>query len=168
MTEHATDVGQEAHVEHAIGFVEHEVLEAAQLRVRLPEMIEQPPRRPDDDVDAAAEGVLLRAHADAAIHGKAAERRVDGEILQIFDNLRRQLARRRDDERARGARPAARLLHEAVQNRQQKRRGLPAARLGTCKKIAACERGWNGVGLNRRRFLKPEVFDAAKKVGVQL
>ncbi len=103
---HAPDVGQKSHVEHAIGFVEHEVLEAAQLRVRLPEMIEQPARRADDDVDAAAEGVLLRAHADAAVHREAADRRVNGEVLQIFDNLRRELARRGDDERARRARTA--------------------------------------------------------------
>ena len=37
-----------------------------ELRVRRAEMIEQPARRADDDVDAAAERVLLRAHADAA------------------------------------------------------------------------------------------------------
>ena len=42
--QHAADVGQEAHVEHAIGLVEHEVLQAAELGVRRPEVIEQPAR----------------------------------------------------------------------------------------------------------------------------
>ena len=161
MPQHAPDVGQETHVEHAVGFVEHQILEAAQLRVRLPEMIEQPSRRADDDVDAAAEGVLLRAHADSAIHGKAADGRVNRKVLEILDDLRRQLARRRNDERAGRARTAAWLLHQAVEYRQKKRRGLSAARLGACEEIAACERRWNGVGLNRCRFLKAEVFDTA-------
>ena len=66
MAQHAPDVGQESHVEHAVGFVEHEVLEAGELRVRRAEMIEQTAGRADDHVDAAAERVLLRPHADAA------------------------------------------------------------------------------------------------------
>jgi len=42
----------------AIGFVEHEVLAAVQLAYRLREVVEQAARRTDDDVEAAAEGVL--------------------------------------------------------------------------------------------------------------
>ena len=80
-------------------------------------MIEQPAWRADDDVDAAAEGVLLRAHADAAIHGKAADGRVNRKVLEVFDNLRRQLARRGDDERAGRAGTAPRLVHQAVEYR---------------------------------------------------
>src|SRR5687767_9388764 len=125
-------------------------------------MIEQTAWRTDDDIDAAAERVLLRSHADAAVHGKSADGRVNREVLEVFDNLRRKLARRRDDERASRARTAARLVHQPIENRQQEGGGLPAARLGTCEKIAACERRWNRVGLNRRRFLKPEVFHATK------
>ena len=99
----APDVRQEPHVEHAVGLVEHEVLEAGELRVGLPEMIEQPAGRADDHVDAAAEGVLLRPHADAAEHRGAGDRRVHGEVVQILENLRGELARRREDQRARGA-----------------------------------------------------------------
>ncbi len=62
----------------------------------------------------------------------------------------------------------ARLLHQPVENRQKKRRGLSAARLGAGEQIAACERRRNGVGLNRRRPLKAEVFDAAQQIGVEL
>ncbi len=80
--EHAADVGQEAHVEHAIGFVEHEELEPGQLRVGHAEVIEEAAGRGDDDVDAAAERVLLRPHADAAEDGGAAERRVHGQVVR--------------------------------------------------------------------------------------
>ena len=39
------------------------ILDAVQLRVRRAKMIEQAAGRADDDVNAAAEGVLLRPHA---------------------------------------------------------------------------------------------------------
>ena len=54
---------------------------SSRLELRVPgaQVIEQPARRRDDHVDAAAERVLLRAHADAAEHGRAGDRRVHGE-----------------------------------------------------------------------------------------
>ena len=79
MSQHAPDVGQKAHVEHPVGFVEHEKLEPAELRVRRAEVIEQPSGRADEDVDAAAERVFLRPHADAAEDRRRRERRVHGE-----------------------------------------------------------------------------------------
>ena len=166
--EDAADVRQKAHVEHPIGFVEDQVFQAGQLGVRRAEMIEQPARRGDDDVDAAAERVLLRAHAHAAEDRGAGDRRVHGEVVEVFENLRRQLARGREDQRARRARPRARLLHQAVENRQQERGGLAAARHGAGQQVAAFERRRNGVGLNGRRPGEAEVFDAAKQIGVEL
>ena len=38
------DVGQEAHVEHPVGLVEHQVLDAGELRVGRAEVVEQPAR----------------------------------------------------------------------------------------------------------------------------
>jgi hypothetical protein len=140
-------------------------VEALEPCVRRPEVIEQPSRRRDDHVDAAPERVLLRAVADAAEHRRAGHGRVHAEILQVLENLRGQFARGREHERARGA-PG--LVDQVVQNRQQKRRGLAAARLGAGKQIAACERRRNCVGLNRRRPLKTEVFDAAQEIRVKL
>ena len=68
---HAADdalhVGPEAHVHHAVGFVEHEQLDGAQVGVLLPHVIHQPARRGDDDVDARLERALLHAHLDAAV-----------------------------------------------------------------------------------------------------
>ena len=69
VAQHSTDVGQKAHVEHPVGFVEHQKLQTVQLGVVRSEMIEQAARRADDDVDAAAEGVFLGTHADAAEYG---------------------------------------------------------------------------------------------------
>jgi hypothetical protein len=48
----AADVGPEAHVHHAIGFVENEQLDAAEVGVLLTHVVHQPAGRGDDDVDA--------------------------------------------------------------------------------------------------------------------
>ncbi len=44
----AADVGQEAHVEHPIGLVQHQVFERRELGVRRAEMIQQAAGRGDD------------------------------------------------------------------------------------------------------------------------
>ena len=45
MPKDAADVGEKSHVEHAVRFVEHQVLETAQLGVRPREMVQQATRR---------------------------------------------------------------------------------------------------------------------------
>jgi hypothetical protein len=145
--QHAADVRQEAHVEHAIGLVEHKVLQAAELRIRRTEMIQQPSRSRDNDVDAAAESVLLRSHADAAEHGRRGQRRMHREIVEIFDDLRRELAGRRQHE---CARRAARLADQAVENREQKGRGLAAAGHRAGEQVLPRHRERDGISLNGR------------------
>ena len=97
------DVGQESHVEHPVGLVEDQHLEAAEPRVRMLEVIQQPAGRGDEDVDAAPERRLLRTHADAAEDGGAADAREARELVPVLVDLRGQLARGREDERARDA-----------------------------------------------------------------
>ena len=56
----ALDVGNEAHVEHAVGFVDHQQFDAGEQQPSALEMIEQAARRRDQHVDAARElGVLV-------------------------------------------------------------------------------------------------------------
>jgi hypothetical protein len=90
---------------------------------------------------------------------------VHGQILKVGEDLRGQFAGGRQHERPRGA---ARLVDQPVQDRQQKRGGLAAAGLGAGQDVLAVERRRNRIGLNRRRPGEPEVFDGAKKVGVQV
>ena len=65
------DVVDEAHVEHAVGFVEHEDLDMREVERALAVVVEQAPGRGDEDVDAAPQLVDLRLHADAAEHHHA-------------------------------------------------------------------------------------------------
>ena len=51
--QHALDVVDEAHVEHAVGFVEHEDFELRQVDGLLLHVVEQAAGRRDEDVDAA-------------------------------------------------------------------------------------------------------------------
>ncbi len=162
--EDAADVGQEAHVEHPVRLVEDEDLEAGELRVREAEVVEEAPGRRDDHVDAAPERVLLRAHADAAEDGRAGHRRVDGELLQVLVDLRGELARGREDQRARRA---ARLGHEAVEDREDERGRLAAARHRAGEEVAAGHRGRDGVALDGRGTGEAHLLDAAEEVGVE-
>jgi len=127
-------------------------------------VIEQPAGRSDDDVDAAAEGVLLRSHADAAEDCRCRDRRMHRKVGEIAKDLGGEFAGRRQHERTRGA---ARLGHQAVEDREKKRRGLAAAGHRTGQQIAAFECRRNGVGLNRRRSGEPEVLRAADEIRVK-
>ena len=119
---------------------------------------------PDDHVDAAAERVLLRPHADAAEDGRGGQRRVHGEVVEVFDDLRRQLARRRQDERARRA---ARLVDQPMEDRQQERGGLAAAGHRAGEQVLAGHRERNRVSLNRRRSCETEIFEPLEQAGMK-
>ena len=164
--EHALDVGKKAHVEHAVGFVEHEMFDLVELRVRLLEVIEQAARRGDDDVDARAERVLLRAHADAAEDRRAGDRRVHGDFLELFDDLRRELARRRHDERARRAALVARAVDGGWA--AGTRRSLPLPVIAQASTSRPSIAGGIASDLNRSGSGEAELFDAAEQVAVQM
>ncbi len=55
-----------AHVEHAVGLVEHETLDAVKPKRIAFDEIEQPAGRGDENIDAVHEAAHLRAHRHAA------------------------------------------------------------------------------------------------------
>ena len=156
VAQNSLDVGQESHVEHAIRFVQHQMLHRGQRGVRLRHVIEQPTRRGHHQVYFRAEGMLLRTHADAAVDRGTRQRRMHRERLRRFEDLQREFTRRYHDQRARGA---ARTGQHAVQNRQQECCRLATTRLRTRQHVPSVARGRNGVGLNRRRTRKPQLLD---------
>ena len=62
----AADVGQEAHVQHAVGLVEDQHLEPLEAGVGEPEVVQEPAGGRDDHVHPAPKRVLLRFHPDVA------------------------------------------------------------------------------------------------------
>jgi hypothetical protein len=153
--EHLLDVVDEAHVEHAIGLVEDEDLDVREVERALAVVVEEAPRRGDEDVDAAAQLVDLRLHADAAEHDHAGQLRVLAVDANAFLDLRGELARRRQDEGA-DRQLAARIAHggpghEAMQERQDEAGGLAGAGLGAAHDVAAREDGGDRLGLDGSR-----------------
>ena len=61
------DVVEEAQVEHAVGLVEHERADAAEVELLALGQVEQAAGRTDDDLDALGERVGLRLVGDAAV-----------------------------------------------------------------------------------------------------
>ena len=109
--EHPPDVREEAHIQHPVRLVQHQVLDAGQLGVRHPEVVEQPPGRGDQHVHSAPEGVLLRPHPDTAEDCGPGDRGVHRQIVQIFQDLGRELPRRREHQRPGDtSRPADQLV----------------------------------------------------------
>ena len=137
----------EAHVEHAVGFVEHEMLDLGEIGEAAIREVEQPSRRCDQDVAADSKAVNLRSFADAAEDHARAQflvRSVDADALQ---DLGGEFARRCEHERARSA---ARGGLEQLQQGQHECRGLAGAGLGAGEQVAAGEHRRYGSGLDRR------------------
>ncbi len=72
MFEDAADVGQEAHVAHAVRFIQHQHIDAREIDVAFADVVEQAAGAGNDDFNAAAQSVKLRAFAHTAINRDAA------------------------------------------------------------------------------------------------
>ena len=75
LVRHAEDpfhVRRKAGIEHLVGLVEDEILDAAQRKQLLGKQVQDPARRSDHDVDAALQSLLLLVVADPSIEEGAA------------------------------------------------------------------------------------------------
>ena len=118
--------------------------------------VEQPARRGDHQVGAAAQRQQLRIDRDTAVERLHPQRfsgragLAHGEVLQQFSRLLRELARGHQHQRAQLALVAAHgQARELVQQRQGVGCGLARAGLGLRLDIAAAQDGGNGFGLDR-------------------
>ena len=92
--------GRKADVEHAVGLVEHHVLDLVQHRVLRLDVVEQPARRGDQHLDAGLQLERLRLHVDAAEHHRGAAAGELGVLLDVVGHLVGQLARGQQHQRA--------------------------------------------------------------------
>ena len=97
--EETFDVGEEAEVEHLVGFVEHHLAHVGEVEHALLREVEEAARRANNDLSACLE--LF----DLALVGLAAVDRHDGRLaarnsdLEVFVDLDSKFARRHDDKR---------------------------------------------------------------------
>ncbi len=138
--------GPEAHVEHAIGLVEHEHAHAVE-RERAPgEEILEPARRGHDDVcPRRVAGLLLQP--GAAVHGAEAQRPGVADVAQLGHDLLGQLAGGGEHE---GGRPGA-VARRAIDERDPERQGLAGPGRGLGQQVAAGQPVGDGQTLDGER-----------------
>ena len=167
--QHAADVVDEAHVEHAVGLVQDEDLDLAQVDGLLLHVIEQAPGRRDDDVDPAAQLLDLRLEAHAAVDHGGAQLHVLAVGAHALLHLRRELARGHEDETAhrmaRGRMADAGFPREELQHRQSEAGGLAGAGLRGAEEIPACEYYGNGLRLDGGGLGVTLLGDCAEQLG---
>ena len=152
-TDDGIDRGQEAHVQHAVSFIEDEVLDSGEVAMALAAEVEQTARGGDEEVAATAKGGDLGAFGDAAVAGGDGRTGITGIGGDVLGDLDDELAGRRQDQAADAALVGAGLrADEAGEQREGESGGLAGARLGHADDVLALDDDRNGSLLDRRRF----------------
>ena len=154
------DVVVEAHVEHAVGFVQHQRVQRLQVQAAAFQVVHDAPRRADDDVRAMLQAGQLRAHRRAA----AQRQDLDvvfgaGQAAQFLGHLVGQFACRAQHQRLH--REAARV--QVGQQRQAEGGGLAAAGLGLGDQVMAGQRQRQAGGLDRRHRVVAQLLQVLQR-----
>ena len=140
----------EAHVEHAVGFVEHQHFDLVEAQRALIDQIEQAAGRRHQHLDAARERADLPVDRHAADGERNLERAdVPAIGAEAVGDLAGQFARRRKHQHAAGfLRGTLTLVEQVIQDRQREGCGLAGAGLRDADDIAALQRRseWSELG----------------------
>jgi hypothetical protein len=128
-------VGNESHVQHAVGFVDHQDIDLGQKDAAALEMIHQPARRGDQHIHAAVQFLDLVVHGDAADQQRVAEFGIFAVLVEAFRHLVGQFAGGLQHQSARHARLAA-AARQHLDHRQGETGGLARAGLGDADHVA--------------------------------
>jgi hypothetical protein len=142
----AGDGRLEAHVEHAVHFVEHQDLDAVEADQLALEEVLEAAGSGDDEARAAADGVELRTLSEPADHQGHGLRGVGADGEKGLLHLHGQLARGQNDEGLRSL--AFGLLHH-LDDRDEKAERLAGSGLRGGQHVAAFQSGRDASGLHR-------------------
>src|SRR5688572_13507634 len=158
------DIPDETHVEHAVGFVDHQDLDVVHQDLAALEQIDQAAGRGDQHVDAAIQLLLLVDKALATYEQGVAQVCVLAILLEAVGHLGRQLPSRLQDQGARhaGLGPAA---AQDLDHGQGETSGLSGAGLGTAQNVAAHKNHWNRLGLDGGGLLIADFGDRLQDSG---
>ena len=150
--QHFLHVVDKTHIQHAVGFVQHQGLHLAQVQYALASQIQQAPGGGHQNVHAAAQAADLRAHANAAKNDSAGQLQVLAIGFDRLFHLRSKLARGGQHQGAdAGAAKAvlgAARHGQAVQDGQHKGGGFAGAGLGTAQNVLPGQNDGDGLGLD--------------------
>ena len=96
--EQTADVVDEAHVQHAVRFIQHQRLEIGEIDGLLGVQVQQTARRGGQDLDARGQAADLRVDLHATEYHGIAQLQVTGIGSDVLVDLRGQFTRRRDDQ----------------------------------------------------------------------
>src|SRR5204862_3475000 len=143
------DVVDEAHVEHAVGLVEHEKFDLSELQAVALHEVEQTAGGGNHDFDALHDRADLTSHrytADCQRRGQAHVAAID---IKAFQNLSRQFTRRTEHECAAGfGLRLDTLLQNPVQDRKRESCGFAGTGLRDAYDVTAGKRERNGLSLD--------------------
>ena len=115
----AVHILDEAHVQHAVRFIQHQHLDVVALELFLFYVLQQATRGGHDYVGGLGQGRQLLFMADAADDGLDAEMGVHRQRPGMGTDLQRQLAGRGQDQHAARARLATREVQQVLHGGQQ-------------------------------------------------
>ena len=150
--EDGLEVVLEAHVEHAVGFVQHQELQAAEIDAAGVHLVEHAARRGHEDVDAVLQHAVLQRVGHAADDREGLHAHVAAVGVSGFRHLHREFARGREHQDARAAAGGLVLHHELLQRGQHEGGGLAAAGLRRDQEVAPLDGFGDRAGLHGGRF----------------
>ena len=148
-------VMNKAHVEHSVGFVQHQNFNAGQIEQALALQVKQATRCGHQDVDAAFDAIDLRFHANATKHHGGLQAKVFAVVFHGLLNLGSQFTSRCEHQSTDGF--AAKLVAtrfrqaELVQDRKGEGRSFAGAGLSAGQQVVPCQDDRNRLSLNGRR-----------------
>jgi hypothetical protein len=142
------DLGQEAHVGHAVGLVDHDDLDVVEPRLAPLDHVDHAPGGGHHDLGPLGQGLDLAAHVGAAVdgHDPAPDGRPEGD--QLLGHLGGQLAGGHQDQ---GAGAAGLGLGHPLEGGQAEGEGLARTGLGLAAHVAAGQGIADGELLDRKR-----------------
>src|ERR1700691_6499115 len=160
------NVVDEAHVQHAIGFVEHQRLYLGKIRGTLLSEIEQAAGSRHQDIAAAAQSADLRVDAHTAEDLVGAHLYVLTVVAAALSYLRVKLAGGGEPQHTGRTAGAVRLIGgEPLQNGQHEAGSLAGAGLRAGEDVAAGEQRRNRLNMNGRRRIVALIGDSTQQFG---
>ncbi|MNS60168.1 hypothetical protein D3C72_931490 [compost metagenome] len=160
------DVFNEAHVQHAVGFVQHQRVHGVQLDATRLQVIDQAAGGGDQHVNATRQGLQLGAVGHAAHNGGGAQ---VSQLAAIggrgFGDLQGQFAGRGQHQHLHADALVGGHLGNTVQGRQHEGGGLAAARLRGHHQVVAGQRLRNGGSLDRGGGIEASFLNGRQQSG---
>ena len=157
------DVGNEPHIQHAVGLVDDQNLDLLEVDELPPYEVQQSTRGGHDQIDGSlVESVLLLLDLQAAIDGDGIEPAVLAQVLGVLDDLDGQFPRGGQHQGAGGSHRTLafdRFPQELAEHGNEKRGRLTRAGLGPSGDIVSGVDVDQRLGLDRRTVLEAQVRD---------